>query len=305
MSLCLDEAFLSDETSFERIASYLEQLAVVIRDITSLLEDVRKGCDPRTYYWEERIWYNGGKWRYGPAGDGKGFERVLKYGGPSAGQSSLIHALDLFLGIEHTPMASPPPSNSTPGEDANKDSNPSSKMSEHDTTFMQRMQLYMPHHHRRFLSHLASLSSSFPATSPTTAMTAMPKAPPIRSLALSSPPSSPLRRAYDVAVNSMKLFRDAHVRIVYLYIIQQSRGSPPRGGLGWRMEERRKRMSEAPEATPPAVVEGKGGGDKVVPKGTGGTDLVRFLKACRDRTVEAVVGDLKQVRSGKRSRHGG
>lgn len=289
MSLSLDEAFLSDSTSFKRISSYLEQLSVVILDITKLLEDVRKACDPRRFYWEERVWFNGGRWRY--LSEGAGGERVLEYGGPSAGQSSLVHALDLFLGVDHSPRRP------TPSGDGDAAATPA-KMSEHDTTFMQRMQLYMPHHHRLFLSHLASLSSSLPSASASASASTSPspthlapKTPSIRSLALTSPPSSPLRKSYDAAIEALKVFRDAHVRIVYLYIVQQSKGTPPKGGLGWRVEER-KRLIEVFEEV---KANGVAGEVKKVLKGTGGTDLVRFLKLCRDRTVEAVIGDLRDV----------
>ncbi|KAF6765855.1 hypothetical protein DFP72DRAFT_793194, partial [Ephemerocybe angulata] len=62
-----------------------------------------------------------------------------------------------------------------------------------------------------------------------------------------------LLQAYNAAVQALKVFRDKHMIIVALYIT-------------WNAETR----SEAEE-------EGK-----EVLKGTGGTDLVRFLKSVRE-----------------------
>jgi indoleamine 2,3-dioxygenase len=81
-------------------------------------------------------------------------------------------------------------------------------------------------------------------------------------------PDIELLDAYNSAVQSVREFRDAHIKIVAIYII----GPAARE----RMELEHAGL-EAQEA------------GKQVLKGTGGTDLVRFLKGVRDKTAEAVI----------------
>jgi indoleamine 2,3-dioxygenase len=318
MSHSLDEAFLGDRLALERIADYLGDLKQVIRDLTRTLEDVRTDCDPKTFYWSIRPFFNGGKWVYEGVGeDGEAEER--EYGGPSAGQSSVIHALDVFLGIDHSPA--PAPSSSTSSRSStptpSRPSSPSlsrrsSSMTlwptsarlptdeaSRDATFMQRMQFYMPHHHRRFLSHLSDHRPS------------------VRELALGSSSASSsvskggrgleearagLRRAYDECVTSLKQLRDAHMRIAYLYIVSQSRAEPPAGCLfvdrndptsvpaavdvQQKHQQQRRKSGGYADGTADGAAEG---GDAEPLKGTGGTDLVKFLKGTRERTIKALI----------------
>jgi len=105
--------------------------------------------------------------------------------GPSAGQSSLIYALDIFLGMDvHQRQA------------------------DHANSFLERMKLYMPRHHRAFLAHLAREPQK------------------IRQLVIGSNDEK-LKEAFNLAVTRLKLFRDEHIRIVALYIITQ--GHTPDG----------------------------------------------------------------------------
>jgi indoleamine 2,3-dioxygenase len=105
-----------------------------------------------------------------------------------------------------------------------------------------------------------------------------------------------LTEAYNAAVDALRRFRDAHLRIVALYIIGPSRRAPPhvhasvahyqagpaaevcggQGHMGMGVAMKTGSMS-----TP-----GPGG----MLRGTGGTDLVRFLKGVRDRTSGAAIG---------------
>jgi indoleamine 2,3-dioxygenase len=299
MSHSLDEAFLADRLALERIADYLGALENVIVDLKRTLEDVRAECDPKTFYWCIRPFFNGGKWKYEGVGyDGEAEER--EYGGPSAGQSSVIHALDVFLGIDHTP--SPAQSSSSSSSRPSTPSGPSVSSSpsssltlwptsaQHDgghlpiddardATFMQRMQFYMPHHHRRFLSHLAQHRPSVRELALGTASAAAPSSPTTPAL---EEARGHLRRAYDGCVTALKQLRDAHMRIAYLYIVSQSRADPPLGCLFVDRNE--------PTPIPAAVDVGKDGNNKSSPlKGTGGTDLVKFLKGTRERTVKALI----------------
>jgi indoleamine 2,3-dioxygenase len=68
-----------------------------------------------------------------------------------------------------------------------------------------------------------------------------------------------LREAYNSAVRALKEFRDAHMIVVTLYIVGPARRAKRDVSEGYR--------------------------------GTGGTDVVRFLKGVRDTTARAVIQD--------------
>ncbi|KAG8701497.1 hypothetical protein FRC11_012125, partial [Ceratobasidium sp. 423] len=88
-----------------RLASYLARLAHVIDDITAILDAVRDGCDPTFFYFTFRPWIRGADqgadspmWLYEGV-DGQGVK--MQCSGPSAGQSALMHAFDVFLDVVH------------------------------------------------------------------------------------------------------------------------------------------------------------------------------------------------------------
>ncbi|KAK4046425.1 hypothetical protein OIV83_006084 [Microbotryomycetes sp. JL201] len=302
MSATLDEAFFADDVSLQRIATYLSQMTLSINELTSLMRAATKGqfgakgrerIVPEVFYWEVRPWFNGGKWTFQGAGQ-RGEDVTMEWGGPSAGQSSLVHALDLFLGVDHSPRpqhqqastSSSSSSSSSSSESAvvhasarvmdaeaplppstNEPSKPVS-VPLSDSTFMARMSHYMPGFHRQFLQHLSSLhvpnpSAPFPVPS-------------VRSLAQQH--KSALGEAYDTTVKAMKLFRDEHMRLATVFIISQARREPGRDTVFWpewhlKEIERQKNVVQEREQL----------------RGTGGTDLVVFLKQCRDRTKEALI----------------
>ncbi|KAI6141958.1 Indoleamine 2,3-dioxygenase [Pisolithus thermaeus] len=234
MRASMDEIFVGDDIAVRRITSYLSRLAGVVHALTSLLMDVRKGCDPDVFYYRVRPWFCGQdsdpgerKWKFEGIDECEGsIEEPKDLSGPSAGQSALIHALDIFLGLDNcTSKTSTTP---TSGK-----SDP--------RTLLRRMQIYMPRHHRAFLRHLS----------------ANPR--PMRDFAQTKTPE--LAEAYNQAVVAVKGFRDAHIRIVALYII----GPASRGRTG------------GPET-----------GRRYL-KGTGGTQLAQFLKGVRDKTADALL----------------
>ncbi|KIP06257.1 hypothetical protein PHLGIDRAFT_107203 [Phlebiopsis gigantea 11061_1 CR5-6] len=140
MRATMDEAFVGDDIAIHRITSYLHTLAGVIADLDKLLLAVRDGCDPQIFYNEIRPWFRGAdsdaaqghRWVFEGIELDPELKQPLELSGPSAGQSSLIHALDVFLGVDHEPSAPPKPT----------------------TAFLERMKSYMPRHHRAFLGHL-------------------------------------------------------------------------------------------------------------------------------------------------------
>ncbi|OQE46509.1 hypothetical protein PENCOP_c001G01474 [Penicillium coprophilum] len=174
---------------------------------------------------------------YYDVGDSDGVERPehwLQLSGGSNAQSSLIQALDIFLGIKHS---------ATDGKQA---SGPS---------FIQQMRHYMPGPHRRFLEDLSARSK-------------------VRSFILDSP-VQPLKDAYNAAVNELKSFRDTHIQMVTRYIVMASRQPNP-------VEQAKGRMNLATASS-----QMKETGTKTKLAGTGGTDLIPFLKRTRDTVQDA------------------
>ncbi|KAJ2934897.1 hypothetical protein H1R20_g2146, partial [Candolleomyces eurysporus] len=190
----------SDLTSISKISRDLTRLAGVIQDINEIITSVRSTCDPHVFYWDIRPWFEGCDAK-GPDGPGWIYEGVddaenLDLSGPSAGQSSVMHALDIFLDIDHKLEQRRYPA-------------PSSENKRADHGFMDRMRRYMPGKHRDYLD-LLSVSRS------------------IRELAQETPA---LRDPYDNAVMALKSLRDHHIRIACLYIVTMSRSIPgSRGG---------------------------------------------------------------------------
>ncbi|SNX85161.1 related to BNA2 - tryptophan 2,3-dioxygenase [Melanopsichium pennsylvanicum] len=319
MRVSLDEAFVADRIARRRIAGYLSRLAVVIKDITKILHDVRTDCDPKTFYWGIRPWFVGSDtvdkgeqegWQFEGV-DAEGVKRV--FSGPSAGQSTMIHAIDVFLDVDHTRRK----------ERLNR---PAAAISADargaDATFMERMSLYMPGHHRAFLSHLRNISfddrddediedtdsmtsDDAVADSDDAEGEAQPRElpHPIRSLALKAKTEEHdegLPAAYDYALRELKALRDEHMKIAYLYIVAQARGSPPdayaplpKGFTGEPAVDRKLAASAKAKAQLEAEADAaldvnakdNGGGAK----GTGGTDLVTFLRDCRVNTIDALI----------------
>jgi len=192
---------LSDFTSISKLARDLTRLAGIIDSISDIIQSVRPECDPHTFYWDIRPWFEGSDAK-GPDSPGWIYEGIedsdsLDLSGPSAGQSSVMHALDIFLDIDHKLRQRRYPAPS-----------PENKRADHG--FMDRMRRYMPGKHQEYLRHVSGSSRS------------------IRELAQSTPA---LREPYDAAVHALKRLRDSHLRIACLYIVTMSRSTPnSRGG---------------------------------------------------------------------------
>ncbi len=143
------------------------------------------------------------------------------YAGASAGQSPLIHALDIGLQIQHQAV----------GGSGN---NP-----------MLEMRHYLSQAQRRFLESLE-------------------KAPGLRDyIQLSG--NSDWATAFNRVLEAYKGFRDQHIQLTTVYIIQQA------------IKERAGTQSHEKPSPNPSYV------------GTGGTDLVQFLKQSRDETFKTQI----------------
>ncbi|XP_048186567.1 indoleamine 2,3-dioxygenase 2 isoform X4 [Perognathus longimembris pacificus] len=113
----------------------LQRLRLSIQGITRVLGQMHDYVDPDIFYAVIRIFLSG--WQDNPAmPSGLIYEGVssspLKYSGGSAAQSSVLHALDEFLGIQH---------------------------SKESAAFLYRMRDYMPPSHKAFIEEISSVPS--------------------------------------------------------------------------------------------------------------------------------------------------
>ncbi|TDL15991.1 Indoleamine 2,3-dioxygenase [Rickenella mellea] len=289
MRQCLEESSIADSLSILRIATHLRKLAVVIDEMSVLLMNMYKGCDPAVFYHRIRPWFRGGGggkdgrlWKFEGADDLTA-TKFEKLSGPSAGQSSIIHALDVFLGIRHdTHMGRPKDALSSPATSTNNHS-PQASESRSDPTFMTRMQNYMPQAHREFLDQLRAHSPAVrdfvqehglrksDNSSKSNGFFVSFRGNILRTLSAwyflgTIDPAEELTKSYNIAVSALKRFRDGHIKIVRTYIIDQAARDIP--------------AFETPSDSAENL------------RGTGGTLLLPFLQACGENT-KASLFDLK------------
>lgn len=269
----------------DTIACCLKDVALVIDDLTTILQSVRAMCDPHAFYFAVRPWFRGSdaggpesaQWIFEGIeelgfADGEGSS--LELSGPSAGQSSIIHTLDAWLEVDHASSYSVPSSSASASEKeaaagcpmmkgvSKKDSKPKSKPAATTINghFMDRMRKYMPGSHQDFLADLSNSSTTT-----------------VRDLATLHP--AILLAPYNEAVLALKKFRDLHIRIACLYIVTMSRkagvvdvGYVGMGGTGGMPAA----CPMSQEARKPV-------------RGTGGNELSSLLKSCRDATTRTLL----------------
>ncbi|KAJ6001695.1 hypothetical protein N7522_006922 [Penicillium canescens] len=220
------------------LTSLLYRFADGLSDLTLTLKRMYEHNRPAVFFHQLRPFLAGSK-NMGPAGlprgvyydVGDGVERPENWkqlSGGSNAQSSLIQALDIFLGIKHSDSAS--------GEN-----------------FIEEMRKYMPGPHRRFLQSLAAISN-------------------IRTYIQSSADKSTEKEAYNAAVNELKAFRDTHIQMVTRYIVMAAKQPNP-----LKQDTDRVNLATASQATE----------KEHHLAGTGGTNLIPFLKHTRDTVQEA------------------
>ena len=296
MRATMDELFVGDILAARRITRYLQSLIRVLDDLARLLLAVRDGCNPDVFYHEIRPWFNGAdsgskKWTFEGLSDddGTGLRVPAELSGPSAAQSSIIHALDTFLGVDHTspnPAHSPStfpsssPASPTPALEAGEPIAATTAHVPPKAPFLSRMRAYMPRHHRNFLRHLG----------------AAPR--PLRA-AVARMGDAALTEAYNAALDALRRFRDAHLCIVALYIVSPShRGAHASAAFSTPRSQVTSAAADKVGAAEVCMGEQSittgAGAEEVAPpprllRGTGGTDLIRFLKGVRDRTFEATL----------------
>jgi indoleamine 2,3-dioxygenase len=186
----------SNPHAITRIARILHRMAAIVNEITEIMRSVRNEVDPHVFYGQIRPWFEGSRaggpsdpvWVY----DGVPNSDQLDLSGPSAGQSSVMHALDIFLDVDHKLQQSRSPA-------------PSSQNKKSDLGFMERMRRYMPGRHRDYLNALGSTPR------------------PLRELARRTPA---LREPYDSVISALKHLRDMHMRIAVIYVVSMSLSQP-------------------------------------------------------------------------------
>jgi len=190
-----------DDSCLRPVLTHLDRLASVIDELTEILENVRTDCDPAVFFNRIRVWFPGGKLVYDLEGGESAEEEWM---GSSAAQSSIIQALDAFMGIE--------PLTHKPQEKYDVQPSDGSKMA-----FLARMRLYLPADHRAFLEELNRFGQQ------------------MRTFILDHPDrelSVKTMEAYNRAIDAMQKFRSGHIRIVALYVTAQQRKGEKSDGTG-------------------------------------------------------------------------
>ncbi|KAI1366675.1 Indoleamine 2,3-dioxygenase [Xylaria arbuscula] len=239
---------------YATVTHALDALATCIRQLAHLLGRMSEKCDPMVFYHQIRPFLAGTK-NMGAAGlpngvfydEGDGVGQWMHLRGGSNGQSSLIQFFDLILGIDHP---------STGSHHTSTRSSTPSKPTSRELSFHEEVRHYMPGPHRKFLSIVSRLDSikDFVHSAPI------------------SPAQQQLLQSYQGATTAFGDFRQVHMQMVTRYIIVPSRKSRPSSS------------SEVNLATA-SLQANKGSTTELT--GTGGTELIPFLKTTRDDTYRA------------------
>ncbi|RUS18976.1 Indoleamine 2,3-dioxygenase [Endogone sp. FLAS-F59071] len=234
-----------------------------------------------------------------------------KYVGVTAAQSSIIQAIDIAFGVEHGPTGEKRTDNYTTRDGVNqknhqnralvaelKDNTQPAPPNRND--FLMKMRQYMPGPHRAFLEHLTKAANIRPFM--------LDLADRVESGAYSEKEFIIARQildGYNACLHELKLFRDKHVQIVSLYIIQQARRgrkivndgpittqtvpktpSPTLfDAVSMDPGSTTQEVAAPEEQHPPTLDLKKTFDENLAVRGTGGADVIPFLKQSRDETV--------------------
>ncbi|CAK7214538.1 hypothetical protein SBRCBS47491_002177 [Sporothrix bragantina] len=244
------------------VTAALRQFMGCIQEVGMLLDRMHERCDPSVFFFQIRPFLAGSKHMaaqglpngvFYDEGNGRGEWRQLR--GGSNGQSSLLQFFDIVLGVEHT----------SDGRHSvgTKD--------EKEQGFHDEVRGYMPGPHRRFLEHVAAL----PSLREFVQQAAQKED--------ASDDEKEMAAAFSEATKALAAFRNKHLGIVTRYIVIPSR------------QKQVAQAAQAKEAAAQEVVSKLRGLAHVSTHkdasgqltGTGGTELLPFLKQTRDETLEA------------------
>ncbi|KAG0213946.1 hypothetical protein BGX28_003124 [Mortierella sp. GBA30] len=264
LPLLLDSMQAVREDDPAAVTEKLKLALAHLQTIGKLLARMFENCLPEVFYWRMRKFLSGSE-NMASLGLPNGLEykgvnnnERKHLMGATAGQSSLFPALDLIFGIEHYQSGS---------------------NSKEPNALLLKLKAFMPGSHRAFLDHLAKVVNLRPYV--------------LSKSTVSNSSETTVKEmvaTYDACVHQIKLFRDTHIQIVTRYILTQAKRGPPEG---W--EDYRVKTETADDATAAATMATNGKGIGAVSdsirepeeppiQGTGGSDLMPFLKTNRDET---------------------
>ncbi|KAF9196951.1 hypothetical protein BGZ50_004538 [Haplosporangium sp. Z 11] len=172
--------------------------------------------------------------------------------------------------------------------------------------FIKKMRFYMPGPHRNFLTHLTEVANIRKFVTDKAALKAD---------GHGSSEIDQLITVFDECVHQIKVFRDVHIQMVTLYIVMQANRGPSishggfaplphaqRTGVNSVMKPVAKDEQPVPSSkgssilypqkvifgAPHGLAKKQEAGNDVV-RGTGGTDLIPFLRQSRDETNESKI----------------
>ena len=255
------------------VASYvtgqLTKMSKAIIGMCLSIEAMPEGCHPFIFYHRVRPFLSG--WKKNPVlpngviYEGTGDERHEYYGG-SAAQSALIPFLDICFGINHTKSRS--------------------------NEFLLAMRDYMLKPHREFLQYCEGTACLREYVIDTlAALNIDAEGGEGSESAYESEKLGPflrLRDSFNSCVLGIKRFRNGHMKLVADYIIAQHKGGAVAGDKKPIVGDK----AEHDEGSGVAKNVKKSFENSAGGKGTGGTDLMTFLKPIRDDCTNAVVGKV-------------
>ncbi|KAI0803866.1 Indoleamine 2,3-dioxygenase [Xylaria sp. FL0064] len=236
----------------EPVTCALNDMAICIRELTRLLGRMSERCDPMVFYHQIRPFLAGTK-NMGTAGLPNGVfydegDGVGHWKQLRGGSNGQSSLIQFFDLILGI--------NHTSTSNHSKGVSDAVKSASSELSFHEEVRLYMPGPHRKFLASISRLDKikDFVYSAPR------------------SPAQQQLCQSYKNATEAFGDFRQAHMQMVTRYIIVPSRKPCPSSSSGMN-------LATASLASNRGITQGL--------TGTGGTDLIPFLRATRDDTYRA------------------
>lgn len=229
----------------------MKELSFRIKKITAILYKMYEKCDPYIFYWKIRPYLSGWK-NIGDAGIPKG----VIYEGCSEDYRQYLGGSNGQSALIHVFDIALGVKHYPTGMSCHN-ANIHNNLIEKKNNFFEEVREYMPGPHRRFLEHLEKIAN-------------------IRQFSLDNFNDSDIVSAYNDCVFNLKIFRDKHFEIVSRYIIIQSKAEKNQktGNFGENpMNLGISRYIDKKEDL----------------KGTGGTNLIPFLKQSRNETDSCII----------------
>ncbi|GFG10909.1 indoleamine 2,3-dioxygenase family protein [Aspergillus udagawae] len=250
ITLMLNAIYAANLADHQRVTTLLYQLRDGLQELGEILERMYEKCNPSVFFYQLRPFLAGSK-NMASAGLPQGVFYDLGGHGEwhqySGGSNAQSSLIQTFDIFLGV-------EHSATGE-AKVNSAPQSKPK---IGYIQDMRNYMPGPHRRFLEMMIRTSN-------------------VRQFAMSYKADTEVRNAYNAAVMAVGAFRDKHIQMVSRYIITPSRTKPNQNSsahVNLATVTAAKQVAR-PNDTPAGY------------SGTGGTDLIPFLKQTRDTTKAA------------------